>query len=100
MTTSETEELDVYDMTFDANEIKVIRWSLEVAASAVAGQSGEAMPQEDAMTLVAWLTEIDARLVNQVHQSTQEDPVGNADSAEESHGLIEGQLSLWPDSEL
>lgn len=54
------------------NDVKLTRWALQVAASAVNLQSGQNMQPEDAVDLVAGLAALDERFLDQLHELQEE----------------------------
>lgn len=56
----------MYDVELSDQDVNFIRWSLQVAADALAMQEGEALPPGDALGYIAHLEALEERLVSQV----------------------------------
>lgn len=62
----------MYDITISENDIKLIRWSLQVAGDALARQEDGPISPEEALAFIAQLEALDATLVSQVKPQRDE----------------------------
>jgi hypothetical protein len=69
----------MYDVTISEDDIKLIRWSLQVAGDALAVQEEGPISPEEALAFMAQLEALDATLVEQVKPQRDEVLGGSPD---------------------